>query len=97
MTEPTPENQSENQPEASQAEHDPDDVLVTIGHPAGDIETTLAEWIARGPGPRPLVRPIAARSRATGQSLPLTVIPLRYRNDKESRGLIANGTIESPW
>lgn len=93
MTEPEP----ENQPETARTEHDPDDVLVTIGHPAGDIETTLADWIARGPGPRPLVRPIAARSRSTGQSLPLTVIPLRYRNDKESRALIADGTIESPW
>lgn len=97
MTEPESQPKSENQPDTTQTEHDPDDILVTIGHPAGDIETTLTEWIARGPGPRRLVRPIAAKSRSTGESLPLTVIPLRYRNDKESRDMIANGTIEAPW
>ena len=37
---------------------DPDDILVVIGHPFGDIEVPLAVWIAAGPGPRPLVRPI---------------------------------------
>jgi len=76
---------------------DPQDLLLTVQHPFGDLEVSLAEWIARGPGPRPLVRPVAVRSRSTGESLPLTVIPLRYRNDEESRRLIAEGVLESPW
>jgi hypothetical protein len=55
-------------------------------------------WLTGGgPGPRPLLRPIAVRSRSTGKQLPLTVIPVQYRNDEESRRLIADGTIESPW
>lgn len=76
---------------------DPDDVLVTIGHPMGDIEVSLAVWIATGPGPRPFVRPIRARSRSTGQPLPLSVIPLRYRNDEQSRQAINNGRLANPW
>jgi hypothetical protein len=76
---------------------DTDDLLVTIDHPFGRIEVPLTAWMAIGPGPRPLLHPIAVRSRSTGQQLPLTVIPLQYRNDEESRRLIADGTIESPW
>ncbi|GAA5191457.1 hypothetical protein GCM10023322_48880 [Rugosimonospora acidiphila] len=76
---------------------DPDDILVTIGHPMGDIEVSLAAWIATGPGPRPFVRPIRARSRLTGQPLPLSIIPLRYRNDEQSREAIDNGHLVNPW
>jgi hypothetical protein len=76
---------------------DPEDVVLTIDHPFGTVETTLAVWMANGPGPRPHVRPIAARSRSAGEPLPLTVIPLPYRNDEESRRLIEQGTIRSPW
>lgn len=76
---------------------DPEDVVRTIDHPFGTVEATLAAWMATGPGQRPRVRPVAARSRSTGQSLPLTVIPLRYRNDEESRRLIEQGAIQSPW
>jgi hypothetical protein len=76
---------------------DLDDLILTIEHPMGRVETTLARWIERGPGPREFVRPVAVRSRATGEELPLAVIPVRYRNDEESRRLIACGEIESPW
>ena len=76
---------------------DVSDVIVMIGHPFGDVEVPLTQWMASGPGRRPLVRPIAARSRLTGEKLPLTVIPLAYRNDEESRDLIAQGLIDSPW
>jgi hypothetical protein len=75
---------------------DANEIIVTIDHPFGTVEATLAEWIERGPGPRPLVRPTAARSALTGESLPLAVIPLRYRNDAESRRLIATGKLEPP-
>ena len=37
------------------------DVIVTVAHPWGDVETTLEQWIRRGPGPRPFVK---CRSRA---------------------------------
>jgi hypothetical protein len=74
-----------------------DDVIVVIGHPHGDLAEPLALWMATGPGPRPLVRPIAARSRSTGEPLPLSVIPLPYRNDEESRRAIRDGLIDDPW
>ena len=76
---------------------DLDDVLVVIAHPFGDVEVPLADWIATGPGPRRLVRPVRACSRSTGRPLPLSVIPLRYRNDEESRRAIAHGLLDDPW
>jgi hypothetical protein len=30
-------------------------VIITIGHPFGDLEVPLTEWMARGPGVRPLL------------------------------------------
>jgi len=77
-------------------EPDPSDILVTVEHPFGTREIPLEQWIRQGPGLRPLVRPVAAKSATTGQSLPLTVIPLRYHNDKQSRALIASGALEPP-
>ncbi|GIE80682.1 hypothetical protein Aph02nite_66320 [Actinoplanes philippinensis] len=76
---------------------DVEDVLVVIAHPSGDVEVPLTDWIATGPGPRRLVRPVRARARSTGRRLPLSVIPLRYRNDGESRRAIAEGRLEEPW
>jgi hypothetical protein len=76
---------------------DPDDVLLVITHPFGDVEVPLADWIATGPGPRRFVRPVRAYSRSTGSRLPLSVIPLRYRNDEESRRAIADGLLDDPW
>ena len=74
-----------------------DDVLVTIGHPFGDVEVPLSEWMATGPGPRSSVRPVRARSESTGRRLPLTVIPLPYRNNGEARRAIREGRVENPW
>jgi hypothetical protein len=73
------------------------DVVVTIHHPFGTLDEPLTQWMRVGPGPRRFVRPSSARSRSTGQTLPLTVIPLAYRNDRISRALIAAGKIRSPW
>ena len=78
-------------------EYDTEDVLVTIDHPWGAIEVALTEWIKRGPGPRKLLELSAARSRRTGEPLPLEVVPFRYRNDAASRRAIAAGEIENPW
>lgn len=75
----------------------PEDIIVVVGHPFGQVEISLAEWMGTGPGHRPLVRPIAARRRSTGEQLPLSIIPVRYRNDDESRRLIARGELEPPW
>ena len=74
-----------------------DDIFVTVSHPYQEIEASLREWIRVGPGPRYLVRPTSAKHRVTGAPLPLTVIPLRYRNDHESRRLIQEGKLDDPW
>lgn len=74
-----------------------DDVIVTVAHPYQDIDVPLRVWMRIGPGPRYLVHPTAAKHRGTGAPLPLTVIPLRYRNDLESRRLIQEGKLENPW
>ena len=67
-----------------------------IEHPFGDLWPTLASWIERGPGARVGLRPVAARSRLTGETLPLSVIPLRYRNDAESHAAIERGDFTTP-
>ena len=74
-----------------------EDVLVVLDHPFGRLEVSLTEWMEVGPGPRPYVRPVAAKHRVTGGPLPLSVVPLAYRNDEESRALIAAGALEDPW
>ncbi|WP_203792683.1 hypothetical protein [Actinoplanes couchii] len=75
---------------------DPDDLLLVVDHPWGTGETSLSEWMARGPGPRN-TQVVRVLSRSTGEELPLTVIPLAYRNNRESRALIQAGRIASPW
>ncbi|WP_433244883.1 hypothetical protein [Actinomadura nitritigenes] len=83
--------------DSEEARVQPEDVLVLIQHPFGDIWPTLAEWMQDGPGPRKGLRPVAARSRLTGEDLPLMVIPLPYRNDEESRAAIERGELADPW
>lgn len=73
------------------------DISVILAHPWGDIEVPLEEWILSGPGERDLVRPFAAKSQITGESLPMSVIPLRYRNNLWSRFLIKLGFLSDPW
>ena len=75
----------------------PDDVEVLIRHPFGDVWPTLAAWMEHGPGPRVELRPVAARSRLTSEALPLSMVPLRYRNDAESRAAIERGEFTDPW
>jgi hypothetical protein len=76
---------------------DPDDILVTLAHPHGDVEVPLAEWMRAGPGGRPLLQPVAARRASTGRPLPLRVIPLRYRNTGLARLLIRARLLPDPW
>lgn len=75
---------------------DYDDVLVTVAHPFGDVETTLRQWIESGPGPRPFVTITAARWR-DGGPVPLEAVPLEYRNNQESRRLQRLGLLPAPW
>ena len=75
---------------------DYDDVIVTVAHPFGDVDTTLRQWIETGPGPRPFVSIVAARRR-TGDPIPLEDIPLQYRNSPESRRLQRLGLLPAPW
>jgi hypothetical protein len=74
-----------------------DDVLVTVAHPFGDVTPTLTDWIRIGPGPRPFVRIVAAQRRSTGESIPLSEIPLEYHNSRESRRLQRLGQLPAPW
>lgn len=74
-----------------------DEIVLVLTHPFGDIEVSMKQWIATGPGPRDLVRPIAAKRRTTGEPLPLDVIPLQYQNNEESRALISRGLLANPW
>jgi hypothetical protein len=74
-----------------------DDVLVVVDHPHGRIEVPLKEWKRVGPGPRPFLTPLAAIRREPRATLPLSVIPLRYRNTRLSRLLIRLGVLTNPW
>jgi len=74
-----------------------DSIEVLIQHPYGDAWIPLNEWITRGPGPRPLLAPAAAREKHTKKALPIDVIPLRYRNDDKSRRLLETGELKNPW
>ena len=73
------------------------EIAVLIAHPAGNLEVLLDEWIKNGPGPRVFLRPISAKNRVSGQTLPLDVVPLEYRNNEESIVLIIDGKINDPW
>lgn len=75
---------------------DYDDVTVVIAHPWGDIEAPLPLWIQRGPGPRPSVTITRAWGR-DGTPVPLEEIPLRYRNNRESRRPRRLGLLPAPW
>lgn len=76
---------------------DSNQILVIVEHPHGRIEALLSEWIAIGPGSRELLSPCAAKHRETDEALPLSVIPLRYRNNTVSRLLIRLGVLSNPW
>jgi hypothetical protein len=76
---------------------DQSQISVIIGHPFGDIEVTLEEWIIRGPGPRLFLRPVSVKNKSTGEPLPLEVIPIQYRNDRQSIEMIVSGQLSDPW
>jgi hypothetical protein len=73
------------------------DVVVTVGHPWGDVEVPLEEWVERGPGSRPYVGLSAARRISTGQPVGLSQIPQMYHNSPQSRELQRQGLLPCPW
>lgn len=78
----------------------PEDVRLIIPHNwSWDPEAgmSMREWMELGPGPRPGIRPVSARHAVTGKKLPLSVVPLRYRNTALSRLLILLGFLQDPW
>ena len=74
-----------------------DELEVYISHPFIDFPISLQNWLENGPGPRRLVSPFRLQVRETKEELPLSIIPLQYRNDRWSRLLIKWGFLEYPW
>ncbi len=74
-----------------------DEISVVVSHPHGDVEVPLKEWIRTGLGPRSFVSPSGAKHIGTGKELPLSIIPLKYRNNFLSRFLISLGILKNPW
>lgn len=74
----------------------PRQIEVLLRHPHGDVWVPLEEWMRTGPGPRPGLRPHAARDKDTKRPLPTSVIPLAYRNTWLSRAL-KRLRLVSPW
>lgn len=72
-------------------------IEILLDHPHGKQWVPLDAWICEGPGGRDLLRPSAARLAGSEQSLPLGVVPLRYRNSSLSRLLISVGLLQNPW
>jgi len=73
------------------------DILVSLSHPHGDIEVPLSEWITHGPGARKYLKPTSVKRASTNEKLPITVIPIQYRNTFLSRMLIYMRFIPKPW
>ena len=62
-----------------------DDILVTIAHPAGDVEVPLPLWIHDGPGSRRYLELLSARRSSDGAVVQLNEIPLEFHNSRKSR------------
>ena len=73
------------------------EIDVILSHPHGQIEVPGEKWLLTGPGERAWLSAVAAKSKKTGEVLPISVIPLRYRNNKLSRLLIKLGFLSDPW
>jgi hypothetical protein len=74
-----------------------DDIIVTVAHSWGNFEQTLSQWIAMGPGLRPMVEIVKARRESTDETVDMSEIPLEYHNSRESRRLQRLGQLPTPW
>ena len=70
---------------------------VRLSHPWLSDFVPLELWMELGPGLRDRVGPLEVRHSRTRESLPISVIPLRFRNSMLSRLLIRWGLLEDPW
>ena len=70
---------------------------VRLSHPWLSDFVPLDMWIELGPGVRDRVGPLEVRHSQTEESLPISVIPLRFRNSMLSRLLIRWGLLKDPW
>ena len=73
-----------------------DDIEVLISHPWVNDYIPLRTWMQIGPGLRPLVGVAAARHAVTKKPLPMSAIPLAYRNTRWSRLLVQLRLIKPP-
>lgn len=72
-------------------------IEVLIDHPLASGYIPLEKWIEIGPGLRVFIEPRKARDQETGLELPLSVVPLQYRNHQLSQFLIEEGLLADPW
>jgi hypothetical protein len=75
----------------------PANIDVIIGHPFGDVRTSLEKWIEVGPGFRIGIGPIKVLNRHTDEELSFEIIPIPYRNDLKSIEAILQGIMPEPW
>jgi hypothetical protein len=74
------------------------EITLEITHKWGKGTASLDQWIALGPGEdERSAFPSAAKCADNGQDLPLSVIPMRYRNTPLSNLLIRLKLIPDPW
>jgi hypothetical protein len=73
-------------------------IMVVVRHGAQREALPVEEWLRRGPDLDPSAEPVAAWLAPSGYPLPLScVVPLRYRNSRLSRMLIALRLVADPW
>jgi hypothetical protein len=72
--------------------------MVVVRHGARREALPVEEWLQRGPYLDRTAQPVAAWLAPSGYPLPLgCVVPLRYRNSRLSRLLIALRLMPDPW
>lgn len=75
----------------------PEEIEVLISNPWVNDYVPLPTWLQMGPGSvRPLTGVIAVRERGTKKKLPISLVPLAYRNTRWSRWLIRMGWLKPP-
>ena len=72
-------------------------IVLEVCRRAERVETPIEQWLCYGPAGS-AARPVAARMAPSGRHLPWRcVVPLRYRNSRLSRLLIALHVLPDPW
>ena len=74
-----------------------DNVIVTVAHPWGDVDTRLTEWVRIGPGPRTSVQIVSARWAENDNPIDMDEIPAEYHNSEETHRRQRLGELPTPW